>query len=162
MSRNIVLMVGLIALLPGATGCTSAFMQQGQADLLAEEQPLSQTQTPGVPQQQGTYTVELRPTRAKHERVEVTFTGVPYVQQALEKGGAISKFRRMNVEIIRKTDGHVQKMRSSYDHVREQVPIEWDYALYPGDVIIVTEDPRSMFDDMVESALGPLAFLGNK
>jgi NADH:ubiquinone oxidoreductase subunit D len=157
MTRSIILILGALTLGSLATGCTSSYMQAGGLSDLPDGETVGQAEQP-----QGTYTVELRADRAEKERVEVTFTGVPYVQQALEKSGATDRFDRMDVKIIRKTNGQIQKMRSSYDHVRKQVPIEWDYALYPGDIIIVTEDPSGMFDDMVESALGPIAFLKGK
>lgn len=153
MSRFASLVFAAFALAVTASGC--ATFSPGWNDSALETASTA-------PQPQGMYKVELRPHRGERERVEIPFSGVPYVQQALKESGAIKRFRRMEVEIVRTAQGTPQKMRSSYDHVHKQVPIEWDYALYPNDLIIVTEDPSTMFDDMVQSALGPIAFLNQK
>ena len=139
-----------------------ALTNSGCAMLMTGDTDAAMTESQAEHVKVGKYTVELRPHDGESERVEVEFRGVAYVQQALEESGALRKFDRMKIELIRTANGRPQRMRSAYDHTRDQVPIEWDYAIYPGDRIIVTEDPSTIFDDMLESAFGPLSFLNAK
>lgn len=164
MSRSLALLFGALALACLGSGCTTLMIASPEDDISWHPQgkDVDDAQAAAPQGPQGKYIVELRPERGERVRTEVDFSGVPYVQEALEKGGAIKKFRRMNVEIVRTANGRPEKMRSSYDHVHNRVPIEWDYALYPGDLIVVTEDPATMFDDMIGNALGPLSsFVGS-
>ena len=69
----------------------------------------------------------------------------------------MSKFRRMDLELYRPLpNGGWHKMRLEYDRGNKQVPPEFDYSLLPGDRVIVTEDPRTIVDDILERAMQPL------
>ena len=48
------------------------------------------------------------------------------------------------------------KLDVKYDHTKAQVNPLYDYALHPGDHVIVQEVTKTAFDDMLESIADPL------
>lgn len=149
-------LLAVLAVASGLVGC-SAFKEQLSPQLNSEVSP------PGGPvvEPAAKYTVEIRPSKGKPQAVEKDLTDPIHVQSALEKTGASKKFRRMDLELFRPLpSGGWHKMHLEYDKSNHQVPPEFDYALLPGDRIIVTEDPRTMFDDLLERVLQPLGIDG--
>ena len=65
------------------------------------------------------------------------------IQTALERSGALKKFRNMDVELFRKVEGAYQplKMSAIYDAGEKMVRPETDYGLRAGDSILVS--PKS-------------------
>ncbi len=61
------------------------------------------------------------------------------IQTALERSGAIKKYRNMEVELYRKVEGAYQplKMLAIYDAGKKMVRPETDYGLLAGDSILV-------------------------
>lgn len=107
------------------------------------------------------YTVELHPESSQPTRVERSLTGPVTVQQALKETEALEKFRRSTLELHRPlANGAVHRMTVEYDRAAKMVAPEFDYALQPGDRLIVKEDPSTVLDDVLEQTLGqynPLA-----
>ena len=63
------------------------------------------------------------------------------MQTALDQTGALKKFNRATIEVYRPLpSGGWHKMNLEFDHENHQRPPEYDYAILPGDRIIVTED----------------------
>jgi hypothetical protein len=144
--------LALSAVLSGLVGC-SMFKEQATPKLSAEV-------TPG-PQLEGTpaakYVVEIRPEKGKAKSVEKPLSDQVQVQTALEQTGALKKFDRALISVYRPLpSGGWHKMDLEFDHQNHRVPPEYDYAVLPGDRIVVTEDPRNMLDDVMERALKPL------
>jgi len=136
----------------GLVGC-SAFKEQLSPEVKSELTPAG---GPAI-QPAAKYVVEIRPVKGKPQAVEKDLADPIHVQTALEKTGALGKFRRMDLELYRPLpSGGWHKMRLEFDRSNHQVPPEFDYALLPGDRVIVTEDPRTMVDDIMERALQPL------
>ncbi|MFM7846492.1 MAG: hypothetical protein ACKPEY_19975 [Planctomycetota bacterium] len=104
--------------------------------------------------------VELRSEGRKATRVSVPLNQETHVQDALVQSGAVKKFRRMNVELYRRTPaGKSHKMAVAYDSTKRQVEFQNDYFLKPDDVLVVTEDTSTMLDDMFRKASGNLPML---
>jgi hypothetical protein len=144
-------LLALLAVGCGLVGC-SAFKEQISPEVKSQL-------TAGGPNVQpaAKYVVEIRPEKGKPQAVEKDLTDPIHVQTALEKTGALGKFRRMELELYRPLpSGGWHKMRLEYDRSNKQVPPEFDYALLPGDRVIVTEDPRTIIDDIMARALQPL------
>jgi protein involved in polysaccharide export with SLBB domain len=61
------------------------------------------------------------------------------VQQALEKSGAIRRYRKMDVSIMRVVEetGQPLKLVVNYNGAKRLVSPEQDYALLPGDRVVV-------------------------
>jgi hypothetical protein len=81
-----------------------------------------------------------------------------HLQDALEKSGAAKKIKRMELYVLRTPPqgGPRQRLTADYDSVKRRVAWESDYAVYPGDHVVVIEDNTSEFDRLVERCLGPL------
>jgi hypothetical protein len=103
------------------------------------------------------YVVEIRPEGGKPQTVEKPLTETLHVQGALQQTGAAKKFDRALVDVYRPLpNGGWHKMTLEYDHDAHEIPPEYDYAVLPGDRIVVTEDTTTVFDDMMQRALKPL------
>lgn len=144
--------LGIAAILSGLAGC-SMFKEHATAKLAAEVTP---GPAPGAVQA-ARYVVDIHPEKGQAQSVEKQLTETTHVQAALELTGAHKKFDRATVEMYRPLPtGGWHKMTLEFDHRAHRVPPEYDYAILPGDRIVVTEDPTSLADDMMRSILTPL------
>jgi hypothetical protein len=105
-------------------------------------------------------TLEVRPLSGRSRTVEVPLAEVPHVQLAYERSRELKKFRRTELEIYRPTaNGSRLRMPSRVNPKTKQVTSETDYAIHPGDYIVVNEIPHTLWDDMMEQVSGPLKVL---
>ena len=98
--------------------------------------------------------MEMRQAGKKPEMRQMPLVGVLRVQQALEEVGAVKRFRRMNVRVMRPERDQRQKLEVRYDHRSRSVEPLYDYVLHPGDHLVVSEDKTTALDDMLQSATG--------
>ena len=144
--------LGWLAIGSGLVGC-SMFKEQTHPELKAEVQPGG----PHSPAPIGKYSVEVRPEKGKPQSVEKELSEQLHVQTALEQTGVSKKFPRCYIELYRPLPGGGwHKMVLEFDRENHRVPAEFDYAVLPGDRIVVTEDPTNMLDDFIARALQPL------
>ena len=138
-----------VSLVVLSSGCTS-LGTKGMAGFFGDqEQP--------APDPSSTYQVLFVPAEGNPEQLTRTLSGQMHVQEALDQVGAAKKFRRIQVELVRPLpSGQFHRITCEYDLGTKRVTPEFDYALLPGDRLVVKEDPTNMFDDMLSSALGPL------
>ena len=68
----------------------------------------------------------------------------------------------MNIEVIRVVGDERQKMDAKYNRGKGRVEFAYDYALRPGDHLIVTEDSTTALEQMVRSLAGPLGGAAEK
>jgi hypothetical protein len=145
-------LVASAAILSGLVGC-SMFKEQATAKLNAE---VTRGPAPSAPPA-AKFVVEIRPENGKPKAVEKPLAEQTFVQSALEQTGALKKFKRAFVEVYRPLpNGGWHKMNLEFDRENHRVPPEYDYALLPGDRIIVTEDTSNIMDDIIERAMKPL------
>jgi hypothetical protein len=144
--------LSIAAILSGLVGC-SMFKEQATPKLTAEVTPGPAPNAPPPAK----FVVEIRPEKGKPQAVEKPLADQTYVQTALEQTGALKKFKRVTVEVYRPLpSGGWHKMNLEFDRENHRVPPEYDYAVLPGDRIVVTEDTTSVMDDMMQAALKPL------
>lgn len=144
--------LGLVAIVSGLVGC-SMFKEKATPKLSAEVTPGTAPNGP----QAAKYVVEIRSEKGKPQAVEKPLGDPIQVQTALEQTGAIKKFDRAHVEVYRPLpSGGWHKMKLEFDRETHRIPPEYDYAVLPGDRIIVTEDTTTVMDDIMERALKPL------
>jgi hypothetical protein len=140
------------AILSGLVGC-SVFKEQAEPKLKAE---VTTGPSPSGPPP-AKFVVEVRPEKGKPQAVEKPLSEPTYVQTALEQTGALKKFKRATIEVYRPLpSGGWHKMNLELDHDTHRVPPEYDYAVLPGDRIVVTEDTTTALDDVMQRALKPL------
>lgn len=158
---RLVLITALVAIVPLAGGCT-ALTINGSADALPEAPSPSSEQASLQAQQAQSITVEIRPDRKKVEITSLTLEPGMTLQQSLEKVGVTKRFRRMDIDVMRMAGGERQKLEAKYDHAHDSVNPLYDYAIYPGDHLVIVEDPSTALDDMLNAVLVPLGINGKR
>lgn len=99
--------------------------------------------------------VQLYPEGRKPTETLLPLSDGMTVHQALVQAHAARAFRKMKIEVIRPVDrnGRFVKMGVKYLPSKRHVAANTDYALRPGDRIVVTEQLAAPLDQL----LGPLA-----
>jgi hypothetical protein len=148
------LVVVALASLSGSLGCASLAPQESPK-LTAEVVPGQAAGQPAFGA--STYTVELRTSGGQSQTKQQELTGPLRVQEALEGTKADKKFKRFFVALDRPLpDGRAHHMELTYDRGIKRLEPEYDYAILPGDRIVVTEDKSTVLDDLMERINGPL------
>jgi len=78
------------------------------------------------------------------------------VQNVLEDSGQLSRHRNFDIDVIRKMEespGFV-KMPIQFDPTKHRIKFETDYAIYPGDRVVIRPRSYSAFEQAAEM-LGP-------
>lgn len=137
--------------LAGMTGC--AGLGHPKPELKAELSKSGSSTPADV--QSSKVDVIFQPDQGTPERVERALSEPLTVQQILEQTGGIKKYRRIEVELIRQLpSGGFHKIPCEYDRKTRKINPEFDYALMPGDKVIVKEDKSTLIDDMLQSTSG--------
>ena len=128
---------------------------------LAPSQTIGGAPAPAAPNQP-TFTVEVRPSGGEPMRKQLVMSEPITVQQLLEKTGALSQFGRMDITVVRPVPGRREPLRLDVEFRRGEraVAPQEDYALQPGDQVIIEQVRRTMIEDWLDQAsemLGPLA-----
>jgi hypothetical protein len=141
------------AILSGLAGC-SMFQERPEPKISSEVMADSGAPKPPAGPK---YVIEMRPDKGKGQVTERTLNEPTHMQAALEATGAAKKFKRAIVEVYRPLPkGGWHKMTLEFDNPNHRVPPEYDYAILPGDRIVVREDPSGFLDDLTSRALEPL------
>ena len=119
-------------------------------DDAAEAKPLDPN-TPHV-------TVMLVPAKGKMRRARIPFRDGMVVSDVVGQTKAMKRFKRENIEILRKTPRDIRPLRMHVkcDRKKQGISGGSDYALHPGDIIQVMEDKSGAVDDWLGNALGPI------
>ncbi|QDU27564.1 hypothetical protein ETAA8_26520 [Anatilimnocola aggregata] len=151
---------GLLALSCLSTGCASL----GKTALWGSKAEVVKgdaADVPGAAAPAGKFIVELRPVSGKARAIEHTIAGPLNVHDALVQAKVIKEYRRMKLELVRPLpSGGWHRMPVEYDRTSKRVAAECDYAILPGDRLIVTEDPTTILGDMMDSATNGAGFMG--
>lgn len=113
-----------------------------------------QTKTPPVAV--GTYSVQviggMFGTKTKNYPVHENLTA----QTVLEETGQLSRHRNFEIDILRKSDSGagVVKMPVQFDPSKHRVKFESDYAIHPGDHVVIRPVSHSPFEQVAQM-LGP-------
>jgi hypothetical protein len=149
-SRTAGLLPVLMVLAAASLGCSS--LQTSPADLDSHAMmppPEEEDSEPRI-------VVELRETEEEPVRLKAPLKEAMVVQEALEGSGALRAFRRMDIVVVRPVPNEMPlRMPVNFDWVERQVSDATNYSLHPGDTVEVTEDSRTLFDRMVETAMEP-------
>lgn len=139
----------LIAACGLSTGCTM-FQERLTPELTAQVTP-NGVEDGKLEAPPGNFTVEVRPAKGQPIAKEQPLAGHLTVQEALEHTKANKKFGKFNLELHRPLpDGRVHSMLLEYDRAEKHVDPEFDYAILPGDRVIVIEDTTTLFDEFMD------------
>ncbi len=101
--------------------------------------------------------VELRDGNSDREYLRAPLKESMLVQDALKGSGAVRRFKRMDVVLVRRvSNGQKLRLPIRYNSSQRRVADENNYALHPGDWLEVTENTSNTFDRMIETAMEPL------
>jgi hypothetical protein len=133
------------------TGCQSLMLGNPSDDAPSHDAALAAASEPEK------FSIEFYPVSDKPERLEMPLQSPLFVQEALEKSEALKRFRREKIQLYRKTQGSTpySRLEVTYDHGKRRVPPESDYAIHPGDRLIIAEDTSTFFDDAVSAMRTP-------
>jgi hypothetical protein len=145
-----VMLAPTLALL-GATGCSTLAVNQAStqaANADAKEALAVDKKTPS-------FSVQFKTDggRVVHAK-QIPIEGEVFIQEALDKSGAFKRFRRLSIT----PQGAPHRMTVAHDRIKHRVEPQCNYHIHPGDTVVITEDKRTVLDDMMGS-LGPF---GNK
>ena len=93
------------------------------------------------------------------QTVEVPLSEKTCVQDVLDASRATSKFRNLDVVVLRptpKASEPLLKLACRFDRRKRRIGWESDYAVLPGDRVIVREDTSGGLDKIMTSMLGPV------
>jgi hypothetical protein len=151
--RSLTLFTLIVVTAFAATGCTS--FHPRQLDVLHVFGPRRpKPPAPGEP----AFTMVIDPALGKTDAYPVPLENPISVQQALVETGTLYYFRRQKLFVERQVPeaGRSLRMPVKFDYGAGAVTPDTDYALLPGDRLIVSEDTTTIFDQAMEEIGGPL------
>ena len=105
--------------------------------------------------------VELHGEFGKPRKMILPVTAETRAQDILAASGA--RYRKMKVMILRpspQNPAEVVKLACDFDPGDRKITLHTDYAVLPGDRVVVQQDTSTIVDDVVEGLIGPV--LGGK
>lgn len=144
--RRVRVVLWTAAALSPFVGCATMDTPGGGLNKLAAGDPAAALKQPAAPAP--TYTVEVRAQNGKPAIRTMPLTGPTLVQQALEQSGAAKRFRRIDVTLMRSSGDERHKLEVRIDPKLGTVKPPYDYAVVPGDHLVVTENTATVFGDM--------------
>ena len=131
LSKSLFSTLGLLGLVFVLSGCSSLSML-----------PSGKMEVPPASEQenaQGMYLVDIHPSFAKKTSYKGQLRPGMTVQNALEESGAFGKVKGMEVDLYRIVEGkgRTLKMPVELQKGKRVVRFEQDYAVHPGDRIVV-------------------------
>jgi hypothetical protein len=104
-------------------------------------------------------TVEIRSTTRRAKEIEVPLAADSRVQDVLDASQASTKFRHLDVYILRPTQHPTEpalKMVCPFDRKNRRISWQSDYAVLPGDRIVVSEARVNPMEQMLGGLIGGL------
>jgi hypothetical protein len=143
--------VNLLAVLMSVAtmlGCSALQLDPSSADMIMT--PIAEA---GAGQQVSatpSVKLEIRAAGKSPELREIPLREGMCIQDALIETQLTRRFGRMDLQLMRHNAQGLAKMDSRYEHKRNRVNPMYDYALHPGDHLVVTEDTTTVLDDMLK------------
>ena len=150
------LLASVVALL-GATGCSTLALNQSAssaANAEAKEAGSPDKKTP-------TFVIQFKTEGRLVASKTIPIEGDMFIQDALNKSGAFNRFRRSTIDLVRITpQGARHSMAVAHDRSKHRIEPQCNYAVHPGDTLVLTEDKSTVIDDMMGSFGGPFSKKG--
>jgi len=132
-----------LGVLTMSSGCSALNFSASQSEVT----PIAREDSRGL------YQVEMSGGFAKAATFQGAIDGDLTVQDALDRSGAIDRFRSMDVMVYRVVEksGQPLKLPVVYSPRKKSVSPEQDYAIHPGDRIIVQSKSNNAIDKLVDT-----------
>jgi hypothetical protein len=173
MSRTIAVRFAALMLVASLTGCTATIGGYGILNpapgLVADPQQdpeqwnlksdsgESEPAAAAPPAAEPVVVLTVKPQWGRTKHYTLPLTQGMSVQTALESQRLPRRFRNMDINVVRVTpysNGHRVPLRAEYDTVKNRVGILHDMLLLPGDHVLVEENNKTQFDEMLGGLLG--------
>lgn len=136
------------------TGCSSLPSGAGLPLLGASSKKAAAEETAS----QANCTVEMHGGSKRPKAVQVPITPNTHVQDVLVASKAAKRFSNPEVVLVRRVENGSQrtlKLACRYDRKEDRIAWDTDYAVHPGDRILVREDQANPMGSMLNSVTGP-------
>lgn len=102
------------------------------------------------------YQLEMKSSLGRTTVERAPIEGAMTIQDALEKSGALKKYRSMDITLSRIVNDSNQLLRLpvGFDASEDHVLPEQNYALHPGDTISIAPGSASSIENMIDSMTG--------
>ena len=130
----------------GLTGCQTLFTAPGEQASPPRVEPQSQVKSQ--------VTVEVRPANGKPTKNQLVHSENMRLQDAV--AATRTKFRNKDVYIVRLSPrtGQKHKLSGVYDRANRRVTMETDYALQPGDRVVIAQNTSTSLERVMKNFLG--------
>jgi len=111
-----------------------------------------------------TCVVQVQSYAGKSRRLEIPITDGMTVQDIVKVVQVRKLFSRLTIELERPVaNSHKPlKMPVTVEGFGKRVNPAYNYALRPGDRLVIREDPTNTFDDMLDGALSPFGISSSR
>ncbi len=151
--RTRILLAACGLALTATTGC-STLPHAGTLPFLGKSAESAESSDPV-----STCTVEVRTMSRRPKLIEVPLATDTRVQDVLDACRASRRFRNPEVYVLRPTPESTDpalKLACQFDRKSRRISLEFDYAVLPGDRIVIGEGKSDTLDDLFGSLLGPV------
>ena len=102
------------------------------------------------------YAVHMKDWRGDAKVYRGVFEESITVDDALVAAGAKRKYRSMEIDVMRRDpkSGRMIKLAADYDTRKKRIKFEQDYAVHPGDQIVVRPKSGGAMEKLVHSVFG--------
>jgi hypothetical protein len=99
-------------------------------------------------------TVEVRPAYAKATLVQLPLAPDMRLQDAVDASKV--RFGKREIYIVRESPrtGRNHKLSAGYDRANRRISMETDYALQPGDRVVIAQDTTTSLETVMQNMLG--------
>ena len=147
----------VVCLLSGCNFFTQASSLPDTLPDIGYTQAAQQAQVARQAPQGPSFTLEVHAAGRRPESKTFPLNHQTSVQQVLLASGLTKRFSRMQLKVMRLAKGGDQiPLDVAYNHETSAVESHFDYMLYPGDRLIVTEDTRTALNDLLDGVMAPL------
>ncbi len=150
--------LAVVLIVFSTTGCSTLTTSSlsGNLEQPVTESPVKQASVPAEAVE--TCVVEVYSYAGKSRRLEMPITDGMTVQDIVKTVQVRKLFARIAIELERPVaNSHKPlKMQVTVDGFGKRVNPAYNYAIRPGDRLVITEDPSNTFDDMLDGVLSPL------
>lgn len=99
-----------------------------------------------------TYTLEVHSNWTKPKNNKVVHTGPVPLQTVIESTGMASRYRDLEITVVRvaKESGQILRLDADFDPTSRAIKPQYDYDVLPNDHIIIKPGNTSAIDDLIK------------
>lgn len=157
-------MLAVVLIASSSIGC-STLTTSSLSSNLEQSVAESHVQQASVPAESAeTCVVEVQSYAGKSRRLEIPITDGMTVQDIVKAVQVRKLFSRITIELQRPVANSRKplKLPVTVEGFGKRVNPAYNYAIRPGDRLVLSEDPTNTFDDMLDGALSPFGISSSR